>query len=167
MICLPSRRISQRSDARSRRRLGKRLRPRVRSLPLTSQRHVLSTLAIGCGRCVMRTDRDIALRAGGCNNRERRGKGCDRGIDGVERGGVVLLWAQLPTSPKLSAFTAYNSPTSTDIVALSEPEPDEAAVAWRVDEAKILADRSPGREPTNAGRRQLRPVLATEIISRL
>jgi hypothetical protein len=167
MICLPSRRISQRSDARSRRRLGKRLRPRVRSLPLTSQRHVLSTLAIGCDRCVMRTDRDIALRAAGCNNRERRGKGCDRGIDGVERGGVVLLWSQLPTSPTLPVLTAYNSPVALISLLSVNPSPMKPPSLVGVDEAKILADRSPGREPTNAGRRQLRPVLATEIISRL
>jgi hypothetical protein len=47
------------------------------------------------------------------------------------------------------------------------PSPMKPPSLVGVDEAKILADRSPGREPTNAGRRQLRPVLATEIISRL
>jgi hypothetical protein len=71
----------------------------------------------------MRTDRDIALRAGGCNNRERRGKGCDRGIDGVERGGVVLLWSQLPTSPTLPVLTAYNSPVALISLLSVNPSP--------------------------------------------
>src|SRR5262245_51487943 len=102
---------------------------------------MLSTLSIGCDRGVTRTDRDTASCAGGCNNREGRGKGCDRRIDRVEWGGVVLLIAAANQSCAVGLHR-IQLPNRIAIVALSEAETDEAAIVCRSRGGEILAERS-------------------------
>src|SRR5262245_51326895 len=107
---------------------------------------MLSTLAIGCDRGGPRTDRDPAFCVGRSNNWEGCDKGCERRINGVKRGGVVQLVAVADQTCAVSLHGIQLS-NRTTIVALSEPEPDIAAVVCRGRRGEILAEGSArGRE---------------------